>query len=91
MKEVNTIYFTSNFYKEAGYLVKRNKAILNDNIFLGSLVTSEEINFYSTDHKYSNFGSINLYNQYLFLYFALDQEINWNRWIRLKLKYNRLD
>ena len=86
MQDINQFYFTSNFFKEAGYSVKRNKAVLNDNIFLGSLGMSKEINFYSTNQKYNNFGSINLYDQYLLIFFNLDQEMNWYRQIIVKLK-----
>ena len=86
LQEVNPFYFTSNFYKETRYLVKRNKAVLNDNIFLGSLGMSKEIDFYSTSQQFSSFASINLYDQYLLIYFALDQEINWYKWIKLTLK-----
>ena len=77
LQDLNQFYFTSKFFKEVGYLVKRNKAVLNDNILFGSLGISEEINFYSTVHKYSNFGSINLSDQYLSLFFAVDQEMNY--------------
>ena len=86
LQEVNQFYFTSKFFTEVGYSVKRNKAILNDNICLGSLGMSEEINFYSASQKYSKFGSIDFYDQYLLIYFALDQEINLYKWIILRLK-----
>ena len=79
LQDLNQFYFSTILYQETGYLVKRNKAVLNDNIFFGSLGMTKEINFYSANNKYNKFGSINLYNQYMYMYFAVDQEVNYYR------------
>ena len=77
MQDLNEFYLLSDFYQEAGFLVKRNKATLNDNIMLGSLGMSDEVNFYSINRKSSNLGSINVFNQYLSIFIALDQQIDY--------------
>ena len=58
IQDLNYYYLSTNYYQEVFYNVKRNIALLNDNILIGSLGFSDSLDFYSIDRKSMKYGNI---------------------------------
>ena len=70
------MYFLPNTYKEVRYKVKENRATLNDNIFLGSLGDTKNLNFYTINKKTIDQGVLYSSETYLSIIITLDQEVD---------------